>query len=139
VLRVAYPNFIHYELYVPNDAATTKYVGVMVQFKTGLARLGFYAKYLGGIRWLFHGDFSNQDHWMVAETDAPPERLYRPDVSLLEWRRLVEEGNPFHRDGSGVETPPADVADGQAVSAVDSVAEREADGDTTGDATGRDR
>ena len=28
---------------------------------------------------------------MVAETDAPPERLYRPDISLIEWRRLVEE------------------------------------------------
>lgn len=98
VLRVAYPNFIHYEFYVPIDAATTKYVGVMVQFKTGLARWGFYARYLGGIRWLFHGDFSNQDHWMVSETDAPPERLYRPDVSLLEWRRLVEEGHPFASD-----------------------------------------
>ena len=32
---------------------------------------------------------------MVAATDAPPERLYRPDVSLLEWRRLVEEGHPL--------------------------------------------
>ena len=48
-------------------------------------------KYLAGIRWLFHGQFSAQDHWMVAETDAPPERLYRPDISLIEWRRLVEE------------------------------------------------
>ena len=38
-----------------------------------------------------HGQFSAQDHWMVAETDAPPERLYRPDISLIEWRRLVEE------------------------------------------------
>ena len=32
---------------------------------------------------------------MVEVTDAPPEKLYRPDVSLLEWRRLIEEGNPF--------------------------------------------
>ena len=72
-------------------AGHTKYVGVMVQFKTGLARALFYFKYLAGIRWLFHGQFSAQDHWMVAETDAPPERLYRPDTSLIEWRRLVEE------------------------------------------------
>ncbi len=95
VLRIAYPDFIHYEFYVPIDAEYTKYVGVMVQFKTGLARSWFYAKYLGGIRWLFHGGFSAQDHWMVSETNAPPERLYRPDASLLEWRRLVEDGNPF--------------------------------------------
>lgn len=95
VLRIAYPQFIHYEFYVPIEAGRTKYVGVMVQFKSGLQRAGFYLKYLGGIRWLFHGNFSSQDHWMVENTDAPPERLYRPDISLIEWRRLVEEGNPF--------------------------------------------
>ena len=91
MLRIAYPQFIHYEFYVPIEAGHTKYVGVMVQFKTGLPRALFYFKYLAGIRWLFHGQFSAQDHWMVAETDAPPERLYRPDISLIEWRRLVEE------------------------------------------------
>jgi phenylpropionate dioxygenase-like ring-hydroxylating dioxygenase large terminal subunit len=95
VLRIAYPQFIHYEFYVPIDEDHTKYVGVMVQFKTGLAKFLFYLKYLFGIRWLFHGQFSGQDHWMVEATDAPPERLYRPDVSLLDWRKLVEEGNPF--------------------------------------------
>ena len=91
ILRIAYPQFIHYEFYVPIEVGRTKYVGVMVQFKTGLAKALFHLKYLVGIRWLFHGQFSSQDHWMVAETDAPPERLYRPDVSLIEWRRLVEE------------------------------------------------
>ncbi|MCB0965369.1 MAG: aromatic ring-hydroxylating dioxygenase subunit alpha [Ilumatobacter sp.] len=95
VLRIAYPQFIHYEFYVPIESGRTKYVGVMVQFKTGFQRAAFFLKYLGGIRWLFHGNFSSQDHWMVEHTDAPPERLYRPDISLIEWRRLVEEGNPF--------------------------------------------
>ena len=94
-LRIAYPNFIHYEFYVPIEQRRTRYVGVMVQFKTGVEKAVFYVKYLGAIRWLFHGNFSEQDHWMVASTNAPPERLYRPDISLLEWRRLVEEGNPF--------------------------------------------
>jgi phenylpropionate dioxygenase-like ring-hydroxylating dioxygenase large terminal subunit len=95
VLRIAYPQFFHYEFYVPIEDGRMKYVGVMVQFKTGLAKAGFFAKYLGGIRWLFHGNFSGQDGWMVEATDAPPERLYRPDISLLEWRRMIEEGNPF--------------------------------------------
>lgn len=96
MLRIAYPRFIHYEFYVPIDGTRTKYVGVMVKFGGRRERAGFFVRYLGGIRWLFHGGFSDQDHWMVSETDAPPERLYRPDVSLLEWRRLVEAGNPFH-------------------------------------------
>ena len=48
-------------------------------------------KYLGAVRWLFHGQFSGQDKWMVEVTDAPPERLYRPDDSLLQWRKLAED------------------------------------------------
>ncbi|GAA0899614.1 MULTISPECIES: aromatic ring-hydroxylating oxygenase subunit alpha [Streptomyces violaceusniger group] len=91
VLRIAYPKFIHYEFYVPVDADHHRYVGVMVNFTEGWKTLGFYAKYLGAIRWLFHGQFSGQDAWMVDVTDAPPERLYRPDISLTAWRNLSEE------------------------------------------------
>lgn len=90
VLRIAYPNFIHYEFYVPVDSENHLYVGVMANFEQGVRTLPFYAKYLGAIRWLFHGQFSGQDKWMVEVTDAPPERLYRPDDSLLQWRKLAE-------------------------------------------------
>jgi phenylpropionate dioxygenase-like ring-hydroxylating dioxygenase large terminal subunit len=91
ILRIVYPTFIHYEFYVPVDADRHLYVGVMADFQRGLKTLPFYAKYLGFVRWLFHGEFSGQDKWMVELTDAPPERLYRPDESLLRWRKLVEE------------------------------------------------
>ncbi|MBB4683886.1 Rieske 2Fe-2S domain-containing protein [Amycolatopsis jiangsuensis] len=91
VLRIVYPTFIHYEFYVPVDAGNHLYVGVLAEFRTGRRVLPFYAKYLGFIRWLFHGEFSAQDKWMVEVTDAPPERLYRPDESLLKWRKLAED------------------------------------------------
>ncbi|MDX6742399.1 aromatic ring-hydroxylating dioxygenase subunit alpha [Actinocorallia sp. A-T 12471] len=90
VLRIAYPNFIHYEFYVPVDADNHQYVGVMVNFRKGLGPLVFSVKYLAWIRWLFHGQFSGQDAWMVEATHCPPERLYRPDVSLTSWRSLAE-------------------------------------------------
>jgi len=90
VLRIAYPKFIHYEFYVPVDAGHHRYVGVMVNFREGLSALTFYAKYFAWIRWLFHGQFSGQDAWMVEATDAPPERLYRPDLSLTAWRSLAD-------------------------------------------------
>jgi len=92
VLRIAYPQFIHYEFYVPIDQDSHRYVGVMVQFKTGAKGVWFHARYLAAIRWLFHGNFSAQDAWMVEATDCPPERLYRPDSSLIAWRRLCEAG-----------------------------------------------
>lgn len=90
VLRIAYPTFIHYEFYVPVDADNHLYVGVIADFKKGLKTIPFYIKYLGAVRWLFHGQFSAQDKWMVEVTDAPPEKLYRPDDSLLQWRKLAE-------------------------------------------------
>lgn len=103
VLRIAYPQFLHYEFYVPVDAHNHLYVGFMVQFKQGLPGLWFRLRYLAGIRWLFHGNFSSQDAWMVEKTDAPPERLYRPDLSLIAWRRLASEPNPFR--SAPVEAP----------------------------------
>ena len=63
----------------------------MANFSRGIRTLPFYAKYLGFVRWLFHGQFSAQDRWMVEVTDAPPEKLYRPDESLLKWRKLAED------------------------------------------------
>lgn len=90
ILRIVYPTFIHYEFYVPVGADSHLYVGMLVSFEKGAKTLPFYVKYLGGIRWLFHGQFSGQDKWMVEVTDAPPERLYRPDDSLLQWRKLAE-------------------------------------------------
>ncbi|MFD0533191.1 hypothetical protein ACFQY7_04775 [Actinomadura luteofluorescens] len=35
ILRVAYPQFIHYEWYVPVDADNVRYVQLMVRFETG--------------------------------------------------------------------------------------------------------
>ncbi|HXV94126.1 MAG TPA: Rieske 2Fe-2S domain-containing protein [Pseudonocardia sp.] len=108
VLRIAYPNFIHYEFYVPSGPDAHRYVGLMVNFVDGWRVPWFHLKYLGAIRWLFHGQFSGQDAWMVEATDAPPERLYRPDVSLTEWRKLCEEAAAAKaevlavgRDGNG--------------------------------------
>lgn len=90
VLRIAYPKFLHYEFYVPVDADHFRYVGLFVRLKDGWPAIAHRLKYLAVARWLFHGQFSGQDAWMVSVTDCPPERLYRPDVSVISWRRLVE-------------------------------------------------
>ena len=53
------------------------------------------------MRWVFHGLFNDEDALMVDVMDAPPERLYRPDVALTEWRKLCEaqtRGVPQTRD-----------------------------------------
>lgn len=93
LLRVAYPRFIHYEWYVPVDADRVRYVQLMVRFETGWRAQLFKATYLAAIRWLFHGQFTAQDAWMVDVMDAPPERLYRPDLSITALRRHVEQAD----------------------------------------------
>jgi len=132
VLRIVYPNFIHYEFYVPVDADHHNYVGVMVNFTEGLQTLGFYAKYLGAIRWLFHGQFSGQDAWMVDVTDAPPEKLYRPDISLTAWRNLSEEeygkklaaaGADAPAESAPAKNPPAENAPAESAPAENAPAE----------------
>ncbi|MEX2375203.1 MAG: Rieske 2Fe-2S domain-containing protein [Dehalococcoidia bacterium] len=98
LLRIAYPKYIHYEWAIPETAETHRYIQLLVGFaEEPLERAWFGARYLGYIRWAFHGQFTGQDSWMVDVMDIPPERLYRPDVSVLEWRKLVEEQ---HRERS---------------------------------------
>lgn len=94
LLRVAYPQFIHYEWYVPVNEDQVRYVQIMVRFEKGLKAGAFKAKYLGAIRWLFHGQFTGQDAWMVDVMNAPPEKLYRPDLSLTAIRRHIETVAP---------------------------------------------
>jgi nitrite reductase/ring-hydroxylating ferredoxin subunit len=105
LLRIVHRHFIHYEWYVPVAGNEYRYVQLLVEFKRGMSALLFRLRYLLLIRWLFHGQFSGQDELMVDVMDAPPERLYRPDVSITAWRRLCESSPP---EGQAVVTEGKD-------------------------------
>jgi len=90
LLRVKMHGFVHYEWYVPIDADHHRYIQIAVKFTGGLDALWFELRYWAYIRWLFHGWFNNQDAVMLRLMDAPPERLYRPDLSIIAWRKLCE-------------------------------------------------
>jgi phenylpropionate dioxygenase-like ring-hydroxylating dioxygenase large terminal subunit len=89
-LRVAYPQWTHFEWWVPIDPETHVYVQLVCQPGPRLRRWAFVAFYYLWVRWVFHGMFNDEDALMVDVMDAPPERLYRPDVSITEWRKLCE-------------------------------------------------
>jgi hypothetical protein len=89
-LRVEWPRFWHYEWYVPQDANHHRYIQLAVQFSHGPRAWLFHIQYRAYIRWLFHGLFNDQDLLVVRTMDSPPERLYRPDVSIIGWRNLCE-------------------------------------------------
>lgn len=90
MLRVQYKEWTHFEFYVPVDADSHRYIQLAMKETTGLDAAIFKLRYWTYIRWLFHGLFNDQDAEVVDVMDAPPERLYRPDVSILGWRKLCE-------------------------------------------------
>ncbi len=80
-----------YELYVPWDE--DHYLSGLLATKraSGLEALKFRLWYRLWVRWVFHGQQNGEDQWMIELMRIPPERLYRPDVSITAWRRLCEE------------------------------------------------
>ncbi|HEY7061823.1 MAG TPA: Rieske 2Fe-2S domain-containing protein [Chloroflexota bacterium] len=80
-----------FEVYVPADE--NHYLSVLLGTcqASGAAAQWFRAKYRAWFRWVFHGQFNGQDQWIIRQMEIPPERLYRPDVSITAWRKLCQE------------------------------------------------
>ena len=91
-LRVAYPSagWQHYEWWVPTDPEHHIYLQLVSKRAPRWGRIRFRLFYRFWTRWVFHGMFNDEDRLMVDVMDAPPERLYRPDIAITEWRKLCE-------------------------------------------------
>lgn len=59
-------------------------------------------------RCIYHVRFNGQDTRMVQLMRTPPERLYRPDLSIVAWRRMCEKAlsNSTGPGSSLRRTPP---------------------------------
>jgi hypothetical protein len=105
---VRYATWTHFEWYVPVDEERHIYVQLATMDRGRLANLRFRLFYWSWARWVFHGMFNDEDRLMVDVMDAPPERLYRPDVSITEWRKLCEElARPLDYGWDGMPAAPA--------------------------------
>ena len=90
-LRVAYETWTHFEWWVPTGPDEHIYIQIATMDRGRLENLRFRLYYRAWVRWVFHGMFNDEDRLMVDVMDAPPERLYRPDLALTDWRKMVEE------------------------------------------------
>jgi phenylpropionate dioxygenase-like ring-hydroxylating dioxygenase large terminal subunit len=90
MLRVHYGWWIHFETYVPTVEGEHRYLQIAMSNARGIAAFQFRAFYRAYLSWIFHGQFNDQDAAMVELMTTPPEQLYRPDISLIAWRRLCE-------------------------------------------------
>ena len=91
-LRVNQPDWTIYSWFIPSDADHHRYVQLAVKVGRGPSRLAFKIRYWAYIRWINQRLFTNQDSVMLSEMDPFPERLFRPDLSIVAWRRLCEQG-----------------------------------------------
>lgn len=117
-LRVQYDTWTHFEWWIPVSEDRHIYLQLATQPGTGLRAARFRAYYWGWVRWVFHGMFNEEDALMVDVMDAPPERLYRPDLAITEWRKLCESDNrgsvqplPAMPEPGSEPPAPADVPD----------------------------
>jgi hypothetical protein len=86
---------------------------LLVTRGTGKRALAYRLRYWTYRRWLFHGQFNDQDGAMVAMMpENGPERLFRPDVSITAWRRLCEHAR-------GAQPPAVSLADRMAAVSVE--------------------
>jgi phenylpropionate dioxygenase-like ring-hydroxylating dioxygenase large terminal subunit len=106
-LRIHLGEYVHFEWYIPTSTGHHRYIQAVVKFTKGVDALLFRLRYWAYIRWIFHVEFNNQDASMVEMMETPPEILYRPDLSIIGWRRLCENArgaestDPREKDVSG--------------------------------------
>lgn len=94
--------FVTYSWYVPIDDKRYRWFSFLVAPKkdvVGIRRAWARLKYWLWLRWAYQGDFLGQDLRM-SELISPfyeeqdgwfKERMFRPDVVITAWRKLIEE------------------------------------------------
>ena len=90
-LRVFYGEWYHFEWYLPVEPGRHRFVQVALKHAPGWSAWLFHVRYWTYIRWVLHVHFNNQDALVVEHMRAPPEQLYRPDNSIIAWRKLCEQ------------------------------------------------
>jgi phenylpropionate dioxygenase-like ring-hydroxylating dioxygenase large terminal subunit len=90
MLRVFYGAWYHFEWYYPSENGRHRYGQIALKHAPAFGRLLFRIRYWLYIRWVLHVLFNNQDSQVVQLMKTPPEQLYRPDNSIIAWRRMCE-------------------------------------------------
>ncbi len=90
LLRVEQPDWSIYSWFMGTDADHHRYLQLAVKFGSPWQRFVFRIRYWTYIRWINQRLFTNQDGLMISSMDAPPERLFRPDLSIIAWRKYCE-------------------------------------------------
>jgi len=91
IIHNRYFYYAHIRWAVPVDATTTRNFQVLAGPYQGARATTFKAHYWLWHRWVFHMMFNGQDEAIISKLDySAPERLYRPDRSIVDLRKHIE-------------------------------------------------
>jgi phenylpropionate dioxygenase-like ring-hydroxylating dioxygenase large terminal subunit len=91
IIHNRYFYYTHVRWAVPVDAGTTRNFQVFAGHYQGARGVALKAQYWLWHRWVFHMLFNGQDEAIVSKLDySAPERLYRPDRSIVDLRKYIE-------------------------------------------------
>jgi nitrite reductase/ring-hydroxylating ferredoxin subunit len=92
IFHVGRGNWSDYQLFVPVDREHHLTVQISVKRASSLGALLWRLRFWTYIRYIHHILLNRREDGSVIEMmDCPPERLFRPDSSIVAWRRWCDE------------------------------------------------
>ena len=89
-------NRTNYSWYVPVGRDRYLYLQIYTTTAKGWGALKFWLYFWTYLRWVHFVQFNQQDLDMVELLpETAPSRLYRPDIAIVEWRKLCETARQF--------------------------------------------
>jgi nitrite reductase/ring-hydroxylating ferredoxin subunit len=92
IFSVDHRNWQDFQMFVPVDREHHLTLQVSMRRTRGLGALMWRLRYWTYIRFIHHGLLNRrEDGFIVSKMDSPPEELFRPDISIVGWRRWCHE------------------------------------------------
>ncbi len=92
IFQVGHDDWTDFQIFVPVDADNHLALQVSVKHTSGAGALIWRLRYWSYIRVIHHIMLNRwEDGPIVAMMDTPPERLFRPDISITAWRKFCED------------------------------------------------
>lgn len=92
IFHVGHEDWTDYQMFVPVDPDHHLTLQVSVRHTSGLGGLIWKLRYWTYIRHIHHIMLNRwEDGTIIEAMDCPPERLFRPDISIVAWRRWCED------------------------------------------------
>lgn len=92
IFSVGHEDWQDYQMFVPVDEGHHLTLQVSMRRTSGLGKWMWQLRYWTYIRYIHHIVLNRwEDGFIVAAMNSPPEQLFRPDVSVVAWRRWCEQ------------------------------------------------